>query len=291
MAPRLFINALTAQPLIPVPVKYSAFAQNAMWRGTTAPIMYSSATDRWFPSSTAPPVFGRCSRPSTGGRPGDAGSGGGWRVDQLGQVGGRRRRQPVDAVQPDRAGQLAVLYVPQGPLAALGPEREPFQHVGRHLHVGPQRRALHPDYDLLGTGRSQDLPRLVLREPLVDQRRSVLLTEQDHLTDPHPRDHVHPAVGHRDRVQQVTHPHPGPPEARLRQVRAAEHHRQRLMPDREGTQPTIDGPEHRVRLGHLDLLPGVTSHSAPPDPFFPPGVLYGVHWERLHMMWFGQDPY
>ena len=51
-----------------MPLKYSAFAQNAMCRGTTAPIMYSSATERWFAASTAPPVVGRCSRPSTVGR-------------------------------------------------------------------------------------------------------------------------------------------------------------------------------------------------------------------------------
>ena len=62
------MSFLNAKPITPVPLKYSDFAQNAMCRGTTAPIMYSSATERWLPARTAPPVAGRCSRPSTVGR-------------------------------------------------------------------------------------------------------------------------------------------------------------------------------------------------------------------------------
>jgi hypothetical protein len=53
---------------MPLPAKYSDFAQNAMCRGTTEPRNSSSATERWLPAKMAPPVAGMFSSPSTCGR-------------------------------------------------------------------------------------------------------------------------------------------------------------------------------------------------------------------------------
>ena len=156
----------------------------------------------------------------------------------------------------DRASSPSLTYL-QRPLPALRAERQPHEHVGRQREVGAQGGALTADDDLLGAGRREQLPRLELRKPLIDQRRAVLLAEQQHLPYPHPRDQVHLPVHDGHRVEQVAHLDAGAAEARLGQVRAAEEHRERLVPDRQRAEPAVHRPEHRVRLGHPGLPPAV----------------------------------
>ncbi len=68
ICPALVKNILVAQPLTPVPVKYSILAGNVMRRGTTSGRKIESEKDRWLLAKIAAPLVGMCSAPSTLGR-------------------------------------------------------------------------------------------------------------------------------------------------------------------------------------------------------------------------------
>ena len=59
---------LISQPLIPLPVKYSAFATNVTFRLTMSGMKIESENDRWLLAMIAGPSSGTLSRPSTCGR-------------------------------------------------------------------------------------------------------------------------------------------------------------------------------------------------------------------------------
>jgi hypothetical protein len=58
-------NILVSRPLMPRPVKYSAFATNVTRRRTTSGRTIESKNDRWLLARMAGPVSGTWCRPST----------------------------------------------------------------------------------------------------------------------------------------------------------------------------------------------------------------------------------
>ncbi len=55
-------------PRSPVPVKYSALARKATWRGAVSGITTLSANERWLLARMTGPVGGTLSAPTTSGR-------------------------------------------------------------------------------------------------------------------------------------------------------------------------------------------------------------------------------
>lgn len=68
ICPALRKKAAVSRPLIPGPVKYSAFARKVIRRFRIAGIRKWSENERWLPATMAGPDAGMCSRPSIRGR-------------------------------------------------------------------------------------------------------------------------------------------------------------------------------------------------------------------------------
>lgn len=68
ICPALRKKAAVRRPLIPGPVKYSAFARKVMRRLMMAGIRKWSEKERWLPATIAAPSSGMFSRPSIRGR-------------------------------------------------------------------------------------------------------------------------------------------------------------------------------------------------------------------------------
>jgi hypothetical protein len=61
-------NWRMSQPLIPLPVKYSAFATKVTLRFTISGVKIESENDRWLQARMTGPVAGTWCRPCTSGR-------------------------------------------------------------------------------------------------------------------------------------------------------------------------------------------------------------------------------
>jgi hypothetical protein len=68
IVPVLRKNWRMSQPLIPLPVKYSAFATNVTLRSTISGVKIESEKERWLQARMTGPVGGTLRRPSTTGR-------------------------------------------------------------------------------------------------------------------------------------------------------------------------------------------------------------------------------